>query len=109
MSVDTHLWSSQGYHFQFMPHMEEEANVMIHNLIPVLIFKYREDRRAYFFPEAGEAANDDYLDDTLNIVMCNTDKNMAEAEESDAIGLNIALEFSKKYQEELDASSKANE
>ena len=41
--------------------------------------------------------------------MCKTDKNMAEAEESDAIGLNITLEFSKKSQEELAASSKANE
>ena len=34
---------------------------------------------------------------------------MAEAEESDAIGLNIDLEFSKKNQEELAASLKENE
>ena len=34
---------------------------------------------------------------------------MAEAEESDAVGINIALEFSKKIQEELATSSKSNE
>ena len=43
LSVDKHLWSSQGYHFQFMPHMEEEATMMINNIIPVLTFKYGED------------------------------------------------------------------
>ena len=36
--------------------------------------------------------------------MCKTDRNMVEAEEYDEIGLNIALEFSKKSQEELFAS-----
>ena len=41
----------------------------------------------------------------LEIVMCKTEKNMAETEEYDAIGLNIALEFRK----ELSVSSKANE
>ena len=34
---------------------------------------------------------------------------MAEVEESDATGLNISLEFYKKSQEKLAASSKANE
>ena len=34
---------------------------------------------------------------------------MVETEESDTIDLNITLECSKKYQEELNASSKANE
>ena len=41
--------------------------------------------------------------------MCTTEENMAEAEESDAIGLSIALEFSIKTQEQVVASSKLNQ
>ena len=40
LSVDKHLWSSHGYHFYFMTHMKEEANMMMHTLIPVQIFNY---------------------------------------------------------------------
>ena len=60
--------------------MEEEATMMIHNLIPVLIFKYRDYVNTYFLPEAVEASKDCHWNDTLKIVMCKTDKNMAEAE-----------------------------
>ena len=63
--ADKHFWSSQGYHFQFMPHMEEEATIMMKNIIPVLIFKYGYDMKTYFFPEAVEAAKDNYWDDML--------------------------------------------
>ena len=41
--------------------------------------------------------------------MCKLDKNMSETEGYDAIGLNVALEFSKKSQEEIPASSKEKE
>ena len=43
LPVYKHFWSSQGYHFQSMPHMNEEAIMMMHNLIPVLILKYRDN------------------------------------------------------------------
>ena len=56
MLVDKHFCSSQGYHFQFMPHMEVEATMMMHNIIPVLTFKYRYELNTYFYPEAEEAA-----------------------------------------------------
>ena len=55
LSVDKHFWSSQGYHFQFMTHMEEEANMMIHNITPVIIFNDGDDVRTYFSPEAVDA------------------------------------------------------
>ena len=82
--------------------------MMMHNLIPVLIFKYMYDVKTNFYPEDAEAAKYNYWYDILKIVMCKTDKNMADAEESDSIVLNVSLEFSKKYHEELAASSKAN-
>ena len=43
-----------------MPHIEEEATTTMHNLIPVLIFKYGDDMKTYFFLEALEAAKDNY-------------------------------------------------
>ena len=72
--------------------------MMMHNLIPVLLFKYGDGMKTYFYPEALEAAKDDYWDEYIKIVMWKTGKNMSEVEESDAIVLNIALEFSKKSQ-----------
>ena len=47
--------------------------------------------KTYFTLEAVEAAKDNYCDKTLKRVMGSTEKNMAEAEEPGAIGLNIAL------------------
>ena len=41
--VDKHLWTSQGYHFQFMPYTEKEETITMHNIIPVLIFNYVDD------------------------------------------------------------------
>ena len=52
----------------------------MHNLIPVLTFKYMDDLRTYFFPEVVDAAKDYYWYNAIKIVMCKTDKNMAEAE-----------------------------
>ena len=45
-----------------------------------------------------KAVKYDYWEDSLKILLCKTDKIMAEEEESDAIGLNIALEFSKNLE-----------
>ena len=95
MSVEKHLCSSQGYHFQFMPQMEEEATMTMHNRIPVPTFKYRDDVKTLFFTESVKAEKYNYWYCKLKIVMWKIDKNMAEAEESDAIGLNIPLEFMK--------------
>ena len=63
--VDKHYWSSQVYHFQFMPHMEEEVTMMMHNLVPVITSKYRGGVKIYFFPEAVEATKDYCWDETL--------------------------------------------
>ena len=73
LPLDKHFCSSQGYHFQLMTHMEEESTMMMHNLISVLIFKYGDDVKTYFFTEAVEAAKDDYWDDTLKRVMGRTE------------------------------------
>ena len=72
-----HLWYSQGYHFQVMPQMEGETTMMMHNITPVLIFKYREDVKIQFFPEAVEAKKYDYWYETLKRVMYKIVKNMA--------------------------------
>ena len=37
--VEQKFYSSQDYHFQFKPHIEEEATMMMNHLIPVLLFK----------------------------------------------------------------------
>ena len=58
--ADKHFWCSQEYHLPFMPHMEEEATTMMHNIIPLIIFKYGDNMKNYFFTEAVEAAKDDY-------------------------------------------------
>ena len=94
--VDKNFWSSYGYHFKFMSHMEdEEATMIMHNLIPTIIFKYGYNVKTYFLPEAVEAAKYEYWKEKLKIVMCKTDENISEAEKSDTIGINIYLEFSK--------------
>ena len=80
----------------------------MNNLIPVPIFKYRDDVNNCFYPDAVEAAKDEYWDYMLKRVIRNTDKNIPRAEEYDATCLNISLEFSKKSHEELAASSKEN-
>ena len=43
--------------------------MIMHNIIPVLIFNYEDDAKTYSFPEAGEAAKDNYWDDTIKRVM----------------------------------------
>ena len=63
-----------------MSNMEDEETMMIHNLIPVIIFRYGDDVKTYFFPDYLETTKDNYWDDTLKTVMSKTDKNMAEAE-----------------------------
>ena len=40
LSEDKQLCSSQRYYFQYIIHMEEEATAIMHNLTPVLTFKY---------------------------------------------------------------------
>ena len=46
--VNKKIWSPQGYHFQFMPHMEEEATMMMHNIITVLNLKSGDDVKSSF-------------------------------------------------------------
>ena len=101
INVDKQFWNTSGYNFQYMPHMEEEATLMMHNLIPVLKFTHGDTIEDYFYPESVEAAKNDRWDDEKKRVVCDTDINMEEAEEADDIGLSIALEFSKTAAEEL--------
>ena len=48
-----------------------------------------------------EDAEYNYWDKTIKIAMCKIDENMTEAEVSDAIGLNIAIEFNKNPRKNL--------
>ena len=69
--------------------------MIIHDLTPVLTFRYREDVKTSFFQEVVEVAKDNYWEKTLKIVTCNIDNNLAEAEESDTIGLGRTCCFFK--------------
>ena len=89
--VYKHFWSSQGYHFQFMPHMEDKETTLMHNLTSVLILKCGDNVKTYFLPEDVEAAKDKYWDKNIIRVMCKIDENISETRESDAISLNLAL------------------
>ena len=57
-----------------MPHMEEKATMSINNITPVSTFRYGDDVKTYFLPEALEAAKYDYWYNTLKRVMCKTEK-----------------------------------
>ena len=63
-----------------MPPMEEKATMMMHNIIPVLTCKYRDDVNTYFYPEALEAAKHYYWDYRIKTLICKNDENMAEEE-----------------------------
>ena len=63
-----------------MPHMDEETTKILHNIISLLIFKYREDVKTYFFSEPVEDAKENYWENTLKRVIFKTDNNMVESE-----------------------------
>ena len=52
------IWRRMRYRgeftFLFMPHLVEEAKIMMHNLIPCLRHYYREEILLYFTKEAKE-------------------------------------------------------
>ena len=77
--VEKYFWSSQGYHFHLIPHIEEEATMMMHNLIPVLIFRYRDNVKNNFSRGYGSRKRR-LLGQNAQNNNVQDNKNMAEAE-----------------------------
>ena len=87
-------FSSRGdYTFLYMPHLAEEARIMMGNLIPYLRFKHGDGVLDYFLEEDRIDAKDDTWDDENKRVICTTDENMDIEEKEDGIGLDEATKF----------------
>ena len=81
------------YTYLVMPHLEEEAHIMMSNLVPYLKFVYGKDVLKYFTSVAKDAAADDVWDDENKRVICTVDENAAIEDEDDFIGFKEAKEF----------------
>ena len=99
-----------------MPHLAEEARIMMGNLIPYLRHKYKDGVLDYFREEDKMDAKDDTWDDVHKRVICATDKHMDIEEQEDGIGLNEATKFleaekaaRKKYSESKPTQSDPKE
>ena len=93
ISADQHFYESQGIVFQFMPHLSEEASMMMHNLIPYLKHVDGDVVEPYFSPEAVEVAKNYTWDEENHQLVCPTDVNMAVEEDQDPFGLSDATTY----------------
>ena len=88
------MMRSRGdFTFLYMPHLAEEARIMMGNLIPYLRWKHSDLVLDYFLETAKADAKDNKWDPVLKRVICATDTNMDEEEEDDGIGLKEAKLF----------------
>ena len=77
-----------------MPHLAEEAALMMSNLIPFLRYKYGDGVLHYFTAEAKAAASEDKWDPEQGRVISGIDTNAELEEEMDTIGF---IEAKKNY------------
>jgi hypothetical protein len=80
-SIDR-TWSHMSYWRDFiyiyMPHLADEAEIMMQNLLTFLRHKYGDDILLYFTKEAKEEAQGDKWNSKNNRVLCATDKFIEE-------------------------------
>ena len=76
-----------------MPHLAEEAHIMMGNLIPYLWLKYKVSVLDYFREEDRLDAKDDIWDDVNKCVICTTDTNMDIEDKDNGIVLDEATKF----------------
>lgn len=116
-SVDE-TWSKlkhNGDHtYLVMPHIEEEAFLMMNNLIPYLKWKYKSDDVLLYFTEAEkEGAKHDKWDEATKRVVCLVDENAENFEDDvDDVGYSEAkafLEERKKVKDAMKLDPKRNE
>ena len=93
VSADHHFYDNGGIVFQFMPHLADEAIMMMHNLLPYFRHLHGEAVEQYFLPEAVQASRSLEWDEDNHCVLCPTDENMATAEDVDPFGLEDARSF----------------
>ena len=93
MSMDDHYITNEGVIFQFMPHVADEAMMMIRNLIPY--FRDTKDNciESYFEMEAVTAAKNYKWDTDKNCIICQSDVNMEADEDTDIFGMSAASAF----------------
>ena len=96
-SVDI-AWSprkdtQKGTCFLIMPHLRNEATMMMNNLLPYLRFKYGKIVNKYFTQEAIDINANVTWDDEHKCVRSTVEDNVAEEEDDDFIGLGMAMKF----------------
>ena len=104
-SVDE-TWSKILYKGDFtylvMPHIEEEADLMMSNLLPYLRHIYGDEVLPYFTAEAKEVSMEDKWDPVNKRVICMVDTNAEIDDEDDVLGFEEARKFlNKKKKEQL--------
>ena len=98
-SVDE-TWSKILYKGDFtylvMPHIEEEADLMMSNLLPYLRHIYGDDILPYFTAEAKEVSMEDKWDPVNKRVICMVDTNAEIEDDEDVLGFDEARKFLSK-------------
>ena len=94
------------YTYLVMPHLEEEAELMMQNLLPYMRHVYGDEVLPYFTSSVIAIAKDDKWDPVENRVICSIDTNAEMEEEDDFLGFKEAKEFIKEKEA---TSTKASE
>ena len=79
-----------------MPHIEEEADLMMSNLLPYLRHFYGEEVLQYFTAAAKEVSMEDKWDPVNKRVICTVDTNAEIDDEEDVLGFEEARKFLEK-------------
>ena len=105
--VDNHYFANEGVAFQFLPHVADEASMMIRNLIPYLQATAGEYVNRYFYMDAVNCMSGYTWDVENKCVICNTDNNMEEQEETDTFGLKAAETYQASIEIDIEQETSA--
>ena len=90
-------WRKMVYKEEFtylvMPHIEEEAYLLMNNLMTFPRYEYSEDVLKYFTSTAKSLSINEFWDPDQKWVVCTIDTNTGMKEEEDELGFDKALEF----------------
>ena len=81
------------YTYLVMPHIEEEAALMMNNLLPFLRHEYGDGVLQYFTSTAQKLAKDDLWDPVQKRIICAVDTNAEMDDEEDPLGFDEAKRF----------------
>ena len=97
------------YTYLVMPHLEEEAELMMHNLLPYMRHVYGDDVLPYFTSTVKEIAKDDRWDPIENRVICAIDTNAELEDEDDSLGFTEAKKFLESKQSQATTTKSSDE